>query len=67
MEKTIEANNQNKVFGSNPKVIGAVNTVQKTVSLSNEDLMRVFANLMIDHILLDKNARLKLQPRVSNI
>jgi len=60
MEKVTWENNQHKELCKKPGI-------KKPASLSTEDLMRVFANLMIDRILEDKQARLKLQVGVSNI
>lgn len=70
MKKALEENNQQpKEFSSRSKIFRTINTGKnaESHSLTTEDLMRLFANLMIDHILLDKQARLKLQTAVSNI
>lgn len=67
MEKVPWENNHNKVSSKKPYMIGVVKDAQKLASLSTDDLMRVFANLMIDRILENKQVRLKLQVGVSNI
>ena len=67
MEKVSWSNNQHKVPCIKPNETGGVSNAKKLASLSTDDLMRVFANLMIDRILEDKQTRLKLQVGVSNI
>jgi len=67
MEKASWNNNQQKVLCKKPDETGGVGNTKKLTSLSTDDLMRVFANLMIDRILEDKQDRLKLQVGVSNI